>query len=144
MPPKRATFITFGTDELCAETKRFIENAGVDLDIRDLDKRPLTEDEVNRLISHFPPEYFLNPGSRSFAKHGLDKGLPDRDELVKLIAQDNSLLRRPIIKTNRLFTVGCDRRRISEMLQIPMNGRPNDDDRDNNGSGYREAAGHSR
>lgn len=144
MPPKRATFITFGTDEQCNDTRRFIENAGVDLDIRDLDKRPLSEDEVNRLISHFPPEYFLNPGSRSFVKHGLDKGLPDRDELVKLIAQDHTLLRRPIIKTNRLFTVGCDRRRISEMLQISANGRPGDDDRGNNGSGHREAAGTSK
>lgn len=140
MPPKRATFLTFGTDELCNETRHYIEDAGVLLDIRDLDQQPLSEGEVRKLLSNFNPDYFLNPGSRSFAKHGLDKGMPDRDELIKLIAKDNSLLRRPIIKTNRLFTIGCDRRRISEMLQIPLNGRPSDDDRESgNGSGYREA-----
>lgn len=141
MPPKRATFITFGSDELCNETRRYIEDAGVFLDIRDLDKQPLSEGEVRRLISNFNPGYFLNPGSRSFAKHGLEKGLPDREELIKLIAQDNTVLRRPIIRTNRLFTIGCDRRRISEMLQIPLNGRPADDDREgSNGSSYRETA----
>lgn len=141
MPPKRAMFITFGDDELCNEMRRFIEDAGVLLDIRDLEKRPFTEGEVRKLISNFNPGYFLNQGSRSFAKLGLDKGVPDREELIKIIAKDNSLLRRPIIKTNRLFTIGCDRRRISEMLQIPLNGRPSDDDREaGNGSGYREAA----
>ena len=36
MPPKRVTFITYGNDEQCAETLRFIENAGVILDIRDI------------------------------------------------------------------------------------------------------------
>lgn len=144
MPPKRATFITYGADEQCAATRRFIEDAGVDLDIRDLETRPLTVDEITKLVGYFNIEYFLNPLSKSFAKLGLDREMPDRFEIIKMIAQDNSLLRRPIIRTNRLFTIGCDRRRISEMLQISMNGRQSADDERESGSGQHHVTSSSK
>lgn len=144
MPPKRAMFITYGNDEQCAETRRFIEDAGVDLDIRDLEKKPFTEDEIRRLVGYFSIEYFLNPLSKSFAKFGLDRELPERHEVIKMMAEDNSLIRRPIIRTNRLFTIGCDRRRISEMLQISMNGRQSADDDHDNGPGHQRVSSSSK
>lgn len=144
MPPKRAMFITYGNDEQCAETRRFIEDAGVDLDIRDLEKKPFTEDEIRRLVGYFSIEYFLNPLSKSFAKFGLDRELPERHQVIKMMAEDNSLIRRPIIRTNRLFTIGCDRRRISEMLQISMNGRQSTDDDHDNGPGHQRVSSSSK
>ncbi len=144
MPPKRATFFTYGNDEQCAETRRFIENAGVDLDIRDLETRPLTLDEVRKLVSNFSIEYFVNPLSKSFPKLGLDREIPDKDEVMKAIAEDNTLLRRPIIRTNRLFTIGCDRRRIAEMLQISMNGRQSSDDERESGSNQQQVSSTSK
>jgi arsenate reductase-like glutaredoxin family protein len=104
------------------EIRRLIEEAGIVLDVRDLEKRPLTRDEVAKLIGWLDVKHFLNPLSRSFARHGLDRQLPDRPALFELIASDNSLLRRPIIKTQRLMTVGCDRQRVIEMLQLSLNG----------------------
>lgn len=123
MPPKRAAFLTWGEDEECKGIRKFLENAGVVLDIRDLTKRPLSAAEVNKLVGFVPLEYFLNPHSSSFKKHNLDQENIDRDTVVALIAGDPTLLRQPIIRTNRLFTVGCDRKRICEMLQISQNGR---------------------
>lgn len=131
MPPKRAAFLMWGDDEECQGVRKFLEDAGVVLDIRDLSKRPFTVDEVYKLVGFVPLEYFLNSQSPSFKKHHLDREDVDRDETIALIAQDPTLLRQPIIRTNRLFTVGCDRKKICEMLQISPNGRkPADEEKD--------------
>ena len=133
MALKRATFISYGNDDWCMETRRFIENAGVDLEIRDLLKKPFTEDEVDKLIGNWDVNLFLNPVSESYQKHGLDNQLPPRAELFKLIAADPTLLRRPIIRNARLFTIGCDKRRIAEMLQISLSGKGSDEETNGNG-----------
>ncbi len=128
MVPKVAKFFTYGDDSTCGEVRKFIQDAGILLDVRDISQSPFTEDELNRLIGHINIHHFLNPLSDSFGKHNLDETLPSRSELLKLMALDYTLLRRPIIKTARLMTIGCDKKKISEILQISMNGTPLDDD----------------
>ncbi len=144
MVPKRATFMTYGNDEKCADVRKFIEDAGVLLDIRDIEKKPLTVMEIQALVGHLDLNHFLNPLSRSYEKHGLDKELPSRDDVIALIAEDHTLLRRPIIKNNRLFTVGCDKRKIAEMLQISPNGKPPAEDEKEEIPVKKEAAGASK
>lgn len=123
MPPKRASFISYGTDEQCVDTKQFIEDAGVLLSVRDIEKEPLSPEEIGRLLGHFDPRHFLNMASPSYEAKGLDQKIPDRRELIGLIAEDHTLLRRPIIKTARLTTVGCDKKSIGLMLQLNENGQ---------------------
>ncbi len=128
MAPKMATFYSYGDDSACSEVRKFIQDAGVLLNVRDLSQSPLTEIELNRLIGHINIHHFLNPLSDTYGKHNMDDSLPPRSELLKLMAEDYTLLRRPIIKTARLMTVGCDRKKIAEILQISMNGTPIEDD----------------
>lgn len=141
MALKRATFISYGNDDWCLETRHFIENAGVDLEIRDLLKKPFTEEEVDKLIGNWDVHHFLNPVSESYQKHGFDNQLPPRAELIRLIAADPTLLRRPIIRNARLFTIGCDKKRIAEMLQISLTGARTDDE--TNGNGVQQPQKHS-
>ena len=127
------------------ETKKYIEDAGIVLDIRDIEKEPLTEQEIGQLVGYFDIRHFLNPMSKAFTDAHLDKKLPDRDEIIKLIAADHSLLRRPIIRTSRLMTVGCDRSCIDEMLELNSNGtRPQVPARGNSARGSGGRGGHSR
>jgi arsenate reductase-like glutaredoxin family protein len=123
MPPKRATYLTYGNDERCAETRKLIEDAGVVLNVRDISEQPLSERELAELIGHLHISHFLNKMSESYSKHHLDRATPDREEVIKLIAADHTLLRRPIVKSSRLVYIGCDKRKISEMLQIGANGQ---------------------
>lgn len=123
MAPKRAVFLTYGDDALCAEIRKFIEDAGVLLDVRDIGKNPMSEAELSNLIGHVQIAHFLNVLSDSYTKYRLDKRLPDRDQVIKLMAQDYTLLRRPIVRSARLVTVGCDKRKIAEMLQINPDGQ---------------------
>lgn len=138
MALKRATFISYGNDEWCMDTRKFIENAGVDLEVRDLLKKPFTEEEVDRLLGNWDVNHFLNPVSESFQKLGFDQQLPPRAELIKAIAADPTLLRRPIIRNARLFTIGCDKKRIAEMLQISMNGKSGDEETNGNGNNHQQ------
>ncbi len=118
MALRQAKYLSYGNDEQCAEMKKFIEEAGVILDYRDIEKKPLTEDELWGIIGHLEASHFLNPASDSFEKYQLAEGIPERSKLIKMLAQDHTLLRKPIIRTARLLTVGCDKQKISDMLRL--------------------------
>jgi len=122
MAPKHAQFFTYGNDGRCHETKDFIEEAGVLLQVRDLEKQPLSYAELDKLIGHVKIDHFLDKLSDGYRKHRFHDGLPEREEVLRLLAEDNSMLRKPIIKTVRLLTVGCDKQRITDMLQLGQNG----------------------
>jgi len=122
MAPQRAKYYSYGNDDTCVDTMKFIEDAGVILDVRDMEKEPLSTDELGRLLGNLEINHFLNPLSESYSDNGLDhKNLP-REEIFKLMAADYTLIRRPIIKASRLIMIGCDKRKIAEMLQIGENG----------------------
>ena len=121
MALQRATFITYGNDEACASTKEFIEGSGIILDVRNLDEKPFTYDELSHLIGYLSLSHFLNAASPAYSKQNLDKELPPRREVLRMMVEDHTLLRRPIIQAARLITVGCDHQKISEMLQISNN-----------------------
>lgn len=122
MPEKRAKFLTYGKDERCEEIRKFIEDSGIRLIVRDMKSDPPSVEELRSLLGHISLAHFLNPASEAYSRFGLDKGLPARDELFRMMAEDPSLIRRPILKTVRLITAGCDKKKISEMLQINANG----------------------
>ena len=131
MALKHTQFISYGDDNPCEETKQFIEQSGVILNIRDIEKNPLSVTELERLIGYLNISHFLNRSSQAYKKHGLDKKLPGRNEIIELMVNDHTLIRRPIIKSARLITVGCDKQKISEMLQINSNGDASDDEENN-------------
>lgn len=118
MTPKRATYYTYGSDEGCAETRKFLEEAGVVLEIRDLEKNPLSAWELQGVLGHLDAGHFLNPLSDAYDKHKFGERIPQREQLLDIIAGDNSLLKRPIIKTTRLLTIGCDKEKLTEMLRL--------------------------
>lgn len=123
MAGKRVIYISYGNDEMCLETKKFIESSGIILEIRDTSKKPLTAEELAKLVGHLDIKHFVNTASPSFKKNGLDKELPERREMIKMMADDYTLVKRPIIKSSRLITVGCDKDRIAAMLQLGADGQ---------------------
>ena len=122
MPVKRATFYTNGDDNICSEARNFIEGAGYILQIRDLKQNPLTLRELSGLIGYIDLKHFLNKRSDSYKKHKLGEDQPERNEVLKLIEADPTLLKMPIVKSVRLLTVGCNKDKIAQMLQISSNG----------------------
>lgn len=117
MPPKRATMYTYGDNELCDEISKLIEDADVLLTVRDISKAPLSVAETAKLVGHLNLNHFLNPLAKAYTKNKLDQELPAREEVIKMIAEDHTLLKQPIVVASRLLTVGCDKGKIVAMLQ---------------------------
>jgi len=135
MPQRQATYITYGKDDGCDEIRKFIEDAGIALKVRDLMESPPSVQELTQLFGHNPLTYFVNPASEAYSRLGLDKALPERGELLALISANPQLLRCPIIKNTRLLTVGCNKEKIAEMLQIGRNGEAPEETTNHRSSG---------
>ena len=118
MAPKRATLFTYNDDNVCSDAEKFITDSGVLLTKRDLSIKPFTVQELKVLIGHIDVKHFLNSAAPEYTKLGFADKLDNLDELFPLISENNSVLRRPIITTERLITIGCDKKKIAEMLQI--------------------------
>ncbi len=123
MARRRAQFYMYGRDSKCAEIIKFIEESGVMLDIRDIEKLPLSADELTKLIGYCDIYHFLNPLSKAYDKHGFDKKDKDRKEVMNLMAADPSLVKCPIVRTSRLTTLGCDKKTVGEVLLLSNEGK---------------------
>jgi regulatory protein spx len=109
-------------DPGCIEIKEFLEQQDLKLQVHDVKNKPLVADEIAELIKHFNLKHFLNTSSKTYTKRKLDKSLLDRKEVIQLMADDNDLIRKPIIVVGRLMVVGANREKVMEMLQIKPNG----------------------
>lgn len=109
-------------DRQCDEIKDYLEQQEVHLLIRDIKEKPLKSSEVSDILKHYDLGNFLNTESKLYKKNKLDKSMPTRKEVIKLIASDNELLRLPIIVYGRLMTVGCNQDKVSEMIMVRNNG----------------------
>lgn len=106
-------------DPYCAEIEKFLKGFDIILTVHDMRTNPLTVNQLSNLLKHFDLEHFLNGNAKAGkGKKALDFSSLGRQEIMEMIAEDNSLLRKPIIVSGRLITFGYDRRTIMNMLQL--------------------------
>ena len=121
MVPRRAKFFKYGSDERCEEVRKFIEEAGILLDIRDLKMDPLTQGEARNLVGYLHVEHFINKMSPYYAKSGIEDVITSRDKVIDILIKEPSLIRVPIVQSARLITIGCDKSKITDMLRLDLN-----------------------
>jgi arsenate reductase-like glutaredoxin family protein len=80
----------------------------LDFDSRDLDKQPLSESELDKLIGTHDHKQFLNP--RNDLYRGRDMALkpPTRPEAIKLMSKTPNLIRRPLLLRGSQIIIGFD------------------------------------
>lgn len=106
----------------CDEVKDYLMGQDISLQVRDINADPLGQPEISRLLRHFDLKHFLNTNAKIYKRNKIDESIPAREEIINMMADDNDLLRVPILVSGRLMTVGCNREKITEMLQIRKNG----------------------
>ncbi len=119
---KRAQFYFRNPCPGAEEAKEFLEEHGVIVAERDIDKRPLTKRELTTILGYLDPRHYLNSASPAYQKHKLDQDLPEHNELLKLILENPDLLRNPIVTSGRLVAIGNNRQQLIEMFQIKVSG----------------------
>ncbi len=81
---------------------------GVDVEWRMYDKEPLSKRELEALIGTRPVEDFLNPRSTPFRKLGLKGKALSKREALRLMLEDQNLLKRPLLVKGDTYIFGLD------------------------------------
>ena len=122
---KRATIYSDPDDPGCASIEKLLNEEDVILKVHDIKAKPLDYKRLSELLRHFNLEHFYkNSSNGNSGRSGRGKTANmemSRQEILQQIADDNSLLKLPIVVSGRLMTVGDNFERIKIMLQIKDN-----------------------
>jgi arsenate reductase-like glutaredoxin family protein len=105
-------------DPYCGEIIRYLEGTGLHLQIHDVKKQPLESEQISTLVRQYDLERFLDPSSKPYKKNKLASVPLDREHVIELIANDNDLLRLPIVVAGGRISIGFDLRQIMGTLHI--------------------------
>jgi Spx/MgsR family transcriptional regulator len=88
--------------------REVLSRRGVKFETRDLFKQPLQPDEIRRLAALTPDGVrgLLSIRSPQVKALGLDRRQVSDDELIRLMAKEPRLLRRPLLQDGRRLVVG--------------------------------------
>lgn len=75
---------------------------------RDIFKTPLTEAELRELARLVPAEQLFSWKSPTARQRGLTPGTLSADELIRLMAAEPRLIRRPLVQVGDRLIVGAD------------------------------------
>ncbi len=132
---KRAQLYYRSDCKSCLDAKDFMEDHGVLVVVRDIEKKPLTKKEISSIVGYLDPKHYVDPSAPGFSENKLDQHMPSREELLKIISENQDMLRIPIIVSGRLKIIGSGRKQIIDMLQLSVS---------DNGNGTRSGNGSSR
>jgi arsenate reductase len=80
----------------------------LDFDSRDLDKQPLSESELDKLIGNRDYKQFLNPRNDLYRERNMAEKPPTRPEAIKLMSKTPNLIRRPLLARGSQMIIGFD------------------------------------
>jgi len=89
---------------------------GAELKSRDLDKKRLSEAELDALIGARDYKQFLNPRNDLYRTKNMSEKPPSRPEAVKLMAETPNLIRRPVVIRGDQIVLGFDEEAYKKLL----------------------------
>lgn len=98
---------TKATCTTCRKAKALLDELGLEAEVRNYAKAPLTAEELEGLLPADPTPYLGNKSPR-FKELGLKDRRLSKAEAVALIVADNNLLKRPLLVHDRGFIAGFD------------------------------------
>jgi arsenate reductase-like glutaredoxin family protein len=90
---------------------------GAELDSRDLDKKPLSEAELDQLIGTRDYKRFLNQRNELFRTKNMGEKPPTRAEAIKFMAKVPNLIRRPVVIRGLEIVLGYDEEAFKRLLK---------------------------
>ncbi len=95
--------------------KASLSQAGITLEERDFFKDNFTEDELRQLLGDTPPADIFSWRSPSARKLALDKATASPDDLLRLMASEPRLIRRPLLRApDGSLIIGTDKRAMAQ------------------------------
>lgn len=89
--------------------------SGAELELRDLDKEPLSVAELNQLIGDRDYRLFLNSRNKWYRERKMKEHPPSRSEALQMMAAEPNLIRRPIVISGHRLVLGFDEKALKEL-----------------------------
>ena len=93
-----------------------LSQQGLEFEERDFFKDPLSEAEIEELLTLAPPSDVFSWRSPSFRKMNVDKDTLEPQDLVRLMAEEPRLIRRPMFRIGDRLVVGGGKKAIESVL----------------------------
>ena len=81
---------------------------GAELELRDLDAKPLSEEELNELIGTRDYKLFLNPRNELYRERNMAEKSPTREAAIRLMSKNPNLIKRPLVLRGDQIVLGLD------------------------------------
>ena len=81
---------------------------GAELESRDLDKQPLSENELHALIGDRDYKLFLNPRNELYRERDMARKTPSREEAIRMMSKNPNLIKRPVVVRGDQLVIGLD------------------------------------
>lgn len=104
--------------DTCRRYKKQLDLWGVEYIDREMNADPLTAEEIAELIGDRPVKPFLNTGNKVYRDMRLKSNPPDLVTACLLIAQDNNLLKRPVLQIDDEYVLGNELPTVKRLLKI--------------------------
>jgi arsenate reductase (glutaredoxin) len=104
----KVRFLHKPTCTSCRKARGLLENKGVELVFRDLNKERLTVAELDQLIGDRDYRKFLNTRNELYRRHRMGQQPPPRAEALRLMAAEPNLIRRPVVIRGGQIVLGFD------------------------------------
>jgi arsenate reductase len=101
----------------CRDVKKYLEERGHELDLRDLDEYPPPRSLLETHIDAKNVKAYLNTRSNAYKEHGLKEDPPTKKGAIELMMRDPNLIKRPICVSGKLAVFGNDPEAFKEMEQ---------------------------
>jgi len=80
----------------------------LDFESRDLDKQPLSESELDKLIGNRDYNLLLNTRNDLYRERDMAEKPPTRADAIKLMSKTPNLIRRPLLVRGSQIIIGFD------------------------------------
>jgi Spx/MgsR family transcriptional regulator len=101
-------FLQKPTCTTCRKARAYLEERGVPLDFRDLDKQRLSSAELEKLIGDRDHTEFLNTRNDLYRERNMKENPPSREEAIRLMSENPNLIRRPVVVAGGRVVLGFD------------------------------------
>lgn len=115
---KRATFYGDLDDPFCGEMVTLLRESGANLEVHNIRREPLNTRQVSDIVRNHDIRSLLNTASEPYKANRLSDFLPERQQVIRMIAEDNQLFRMPIVVSGNMISVGFNPFQIAGILQI--------------------------
>jgi arsenate reductase len=102
-------FIWKKTCSTCRTARKFlVDLIGDQFDERELNRSPMSTEELDLLIGQHDYKLFLNSRNEKFRELNMKERPPSRAEAVKLMSKEVNLIKRPLLVRGQRVVFGFD------------------------------------